>query len=209
MPLLTEIKPVKSLFRVVLDDGSSLFLLPDIMYSRSLKEGNSYEESVIASIIEENSEMLCFQALLKILRTRMHSSGELKRKLAAKKFSYSVIDKTITKAIESGVTNNDRAAEFYRNELISKGYGSYKIRDSMKKKGFDQAEIEKFTSESSEENLEEESENARRIFDKKLAFLQKDKCLTYHKIKEKLFRFMQSKGYPTETILTLMKDFSE
>jgi len=205
---IKKIEEIKSLFRVTLSNGSSFFLLPDILYGRSLKEGGIYDEATLNSAMEENSTKLCFDAMLKILRTRMNSTGELRKKLALKKFNYSIIDKTICRAVETGITNDEATAQFYKNELLAKGYGSYRIRDAMMKKGFSKDIIESFTSKSSD-NSEEETENARRIFERKLASIKKDKSILKHKLKEKLYRFMQSKGYASETILSLMKDFSE
>lgn len=196
------------MFRIYLTNGSSYLLLPDIVYGRSLKEGGTYEEDYLNLLIEENYEILCFNALLKILRTRMHSTAELKKKLFFKKFKASTIDKTIKKAQESGVINDEVTAECYKNELLAKGYGPLKIKEAFIRKGFTREFIDNILSYENNDS-EMEIENARKIFDKKLSFLQKDKSLQKHKIKEKLFRFMQSKGYSNDTIFSLMKDFSE
>jgi len=205
---IEKIGQVKSLLKVTFDNGSSLLFLPDIVYGRSLKEGNSYEESVINALIAQNDESLCFQSLLKILKTRMHSTGELRRKLAAKKFNFSLIEHAIQKALETGVTRDENAAECYKNELSAKGYGSFRIRDAMRRKGFSEDIIDNFITTDTSAS-DEENENAKRIFEKKLASLKKDKSLLKHKLREKLFRFMQSKGYSSETILSLIKDFSD
>lgn len=205
---IKKIEECKSLFKIHLSDGSSHLLLPDIVYGKSLNEGRAYEESYLDSIIDENNEILCFNALLKILQNRMHSTAELRRKLFLKKYKPSVIDKAIKKAIESGVSSDEIAAECYKNELLAKGYGSLRIKAAFLRKGFSRDVIADAIPEDDKQS-DSEKENARKIFDKKLSFLLKDKTLQKQKLKEKLFRFMQGKGYSGDIIFSLIKEFVE
>ena len=205
---IKKIEQSKSLFRITLSTGHSFLLLPDIVYGRSLKEGGSYDKNYLNSLIDENDELFCFNALLKILRTRIHSTAELRRKLSLKKFRSSIIEKTILKAVATGVTNDEIAAQCYKNDLLAKGYGSLRIKEAFLRKGFSREIIENSVSEDNQES-DTEKDNARDVFNKKLSILSKDKTLQKHKIKEKLFRFMQSKGYSNDTIFSLLKNFSE
>lgn len=205
---IEKIEKNKDLYRISLSTGDSFLLLPDIVYGRSLKEKGSYERSYLDSIVEENDKLLCFNALLKILRTRMHSTAELKRKLSLKKFKNSIIEKTIRKAVEAGVTNDIIAAQCYENELAVKGYGSLRIKDAFLRKGFSKEIIEEIVTKDNK-GTDIEKENARKIFERKLASLLKDKTLQRQKLKEKIFRFMQGKGYSNDIIFSLMKDFKE
>ncbi|MEI6056694.1 MAG: regulatory protein RecX [Lentisphaerota bacterium] len=205
---IEKIEKNKSLFQISLSSGDSFLFLPDIVYGRSLKEGGSYERSYLDSLREDNDELLCFDALLRILRIRLHSTAELKKKLSLKKFKNSIIEKAILKAMETGLTNDNVSAQSYKNELVAKGYGSLRIKESFRRKGFPKEIIEDLISEDSKESYNER-ENARKLFDKKLSFLQRDKSLQKQKLKEKIFRFMQGKGYSNDIIFSLMKDFKE
>lgn len=205
---IEKIEKNKALFQINLSTGDSFLLLPDIVYGRSLKEGGSYEISYLNSLREYNDELLCFDALLRILRIRLHSTAELKKKLSLKKFKSSTIEKAIMKAVETGLTNDNISAQSYKNELSAKGYGSLRIKEAFRRKGFSKEVIEDFISEDNKES-DNEKENARNIFDKKISFLLKNKNLQKQKIKEKIFRFMQGKGYSNDIIFSLMKDFIE
>ncbi len=203
-----SIKNANSFFKIILSNGQSFLLLPDIVYGRSLKEGSIYEKNYLDMLTEENEELLCFNALLKIVGSRLHSTAEIRRKLSLKRFKSTVIEKTILKAVESGVTDDKVAAQCYRNELVAKGYGSLRVKESFRRKGFSKSIIESMISEEDKESSSEK-ESARNVFCKKLSFLQKDKNLQKQKVKEKIFRFMQGRGYSNDIIFSLIKELME
>jgi len=204
--LINNLKKSKSFYYIKLSNGTVCKLLPEIISRYNIRDGIELDEEKFSAIVKENDNQLCFNELLKILNRRPHTVFEIKTKLFNKGFRSLEINNAIEKASDLKLLDDKNTAEIYVSELSNKGYGRLKIVQAMKQKGINADTIMELTSNLCQ--AEQEEEKASDIFYKKLNFLKKNKSLTEQKIKERLFRFMQSKGFSTDIIFTLLKKIS-
>ncbi len=203
---INNFKKEKSFYYIALSNGEAYKLLPDIVCSHNLRIGQVLDEEKLNSIVAENNNQACFNDLLKILNRRPHTTFEIKTKLLKKGFNSSQVNAAIEKASELKLLNDKNTAEIYISELSNRGYGKRKIEQAMKQKGISSDTILELTSELCQ--CEKEEEKASDIFYKKLNFLKRNKSLTEQKIKERLFRFMQAKGFSNDIIFGLLRKIS-
>lgn len=204
--IINSIKKSKSFYSITLSNGEGYKLLPEIVSSQNLREGMTIDGEKLSLVITENNNQSCFNELLKFLNRRPHTTFEIKTKLFKKGFKSLQINSAIEKASELKLLNDKNTAEIYISELLHKGYGKHKITQAMKQKGISNDTILELTSNLCKD--EQEKEKAYDIFYKKLNLLKKNKSLTEQKIKERLFRFMQGKGFSNDIIFTLLRKIS-
>ena len=79
---------------------------------------------------------------LRLLSRRQHTRWELMGKLKKRGLATQVIDAVLAECERLGYVDDDRSARSYARELQRKGYGRYRIRLAMKRKGLDDRLIE-------------------------------------------------------------------
>lgn len=204
--IINSLKKGKSFYFIMLSNGEAYKLLPETVSSHNIRDGMFLDEKKLNAIVMENDNQACFNEVLKTLNRRPHTTFEIKTKLLKKGFKSLAINTAIEKASELKILDDKNTAEIYISELSNKGYGKRKIVQSMKQKGIDPDTILELTSNLCQNGKEEEK--ARDIFYKKLNFLKRNKSLTEQKIKERLFRFMQGKGFSNDIIFGLLEKIS-
>lgn len=205
--VINNLKKERAFYSLTLSNGNTCRLLPEIISSYNLRDGISLDEEKFSAIINENNIQTCFNELLKILNRRPHTTFEIKTKLFKKGFKSLQINSAVEKASELKLLNDKNTAEIYISELSNRGYGRHKITQALKLKGINADMIQELVSDLCQN--EKEEEKAFDIFYRKLNFLKKNKSLTEEKIKERLFRFMQGKGFSNDIIFMLLKKTRE
>ena len=144
-----------------------------------------------------------FDTALRLLTRREHSKYEITQKLKQRGFSPEVIEKTISECERFDYISDERTARVLIRQMIRKGYGAKRIRLEMGMKRLRSNSIQRILSESVSEA--DEREGAEHILKKHIKKFERENDLK--KKKEKIYRFLYSRGFSQEIISQLMKKY--
>jgi len=139
---------------------------------------------------------------VRILANRDHSKYELKQKLRQRGFASKVIDTVMMKCERLNYINDHRTAQVYISQLKRKCFGKRYIRMALKKKRLSSTAIENFLLENYPEA--DEYENAAKLLEKKMETFEREKDLK--KRRDKMYRFLYSRGFNKDIIVNLMRN---
>ena len=140
---------------------------------------------------------------VRILTARDHSKYELVQKLKKRKYKNDIIDQVISACEHYNYINDERTARVYIKQLNKKGYGLKRIRYELGKKGLKGSHINSILSKSLSE--EDQRECARSVLQKHYKRFEKESDLL--KKKNKIYRFLYSRGFSEEIISEIIKKF--
>jgi regulatory protein len=139
---------------------------------------------------------------VRILTHRDHSKYELKQKLQRRSFENKVIETVIAECERLDYINDHRTAHLYILQLKRKCFGRRYIRMALKKKRLSGAVAENLLQENYPEA--DERKNAGKLLEKKSETFESEKNLK--KRREKMYRFLYSRGFSKDVISKLMRD---
>jgi regulatory protein len=139
---------------------------------------------------------------VRILSKRDHSKYELKQKLHQRGFASKVIDTVIAECERLDYINDLRTAHLYILQLKRKCFGRRYVRMALKKKRLSGAVAENLLLKNYPEA--DERENAGKILQKKEKTFEPEEDLK--KRKEKIYRFLCSRGFSKYVISELIRD---
>ena len=139
---------------------------------------------------------------LRILTRRDHSKYELEQKLKQRGIGDELIGIVISECERYGYIDDERTTQVYIRQLYKKGFGAKRIRYELSKKGLKGKRINCVIAECLTED--DERECAQRVFQKHHRRFEKEK--DYLKRKEKLYRFLYSRGFSEGIISELIKN---
>ena len=151
--------------------------------------------------METSHNHKAMNAAVRILANRDHSKYELKLKLQHRGFTRQDIDAVILKCERFGYIDDRRTARVYIKQLKRKCFGRRYIRQALKKKRLMGAAVEKILSE--DYPGEDEHPYARKLLDKKMKSFERE--TNAHKRKDKMYRFLHSRGFNPAVIRELVK----
>jgi regulatory protein len=128
---------------------------------------------------------------LRLLARREHTRAELERKLSPHAGSSEAVDVLISELRTKNQLSEARFAE-ERARQLSRKYGAARIRQDLKSKGVSEELIERVSSDG-------ELERARAILERKY----REPAATREE-KAKRMRFLQSRGFSSEVIFSLL-----
>jgi regulatory protein len=137
----------------------------------------------------------------RILTHRDHSKYELKQKLRQRGISSKVIETVVAACERFNYIDDRRTAHIYISQLKRKCFGKRYIQQALKKKRLSGAAIEKILSENYPEA--DEYEHAGRLLEKKMKTFERVADLK--KRREKMYRFLYSRGFSATVIRELAK----
>ena len=140
---------------------------------------------------------------VRLLTRRDHTSLEILQKLGQRGFGGSVIDRVLAECRSLDYIDDERTARIYIDQLVRRGFGFRRIRVELRKKGLTGERFESIINERRTEI--DEREIARKVMLKKMKSLEGVK--DPQKRKEKMYRFLYSRGFETTTISEVMRDF--
>ena len=129
-----------------------------------------------------------WQYSLDILNRRMKTEFELSQKLYDKGYQENEIKQTIIRLKEHGFLNDTTYAKLYAD--IKSKKGNYRIKQELHKKG-----VHKDTIIEAIENIEDELKRALPVGEKKWNTLNKKEDIEISEKKDKLVRFLNSRGF--------------
>ena len=142
---------------------------------------------------------------LALLARRRHSREEMWRKLADRGFEPEVVEKVLSECERLHYIDDETAADFFVAELVRKQYGLLRIKDAMKARGFDQELIDRMIEvhhlPEGEANLAVAATRK-----KKSTWLRET---NERKRKEKMIRFLRSRGFRPSTISAVLEEIEE
>ena len=140
---------------------------------------------------------------LRLLTRRDHSRYELSQKLRKRGTAGAIIDRVLSECERLNYLNDQRTAEVYIRQLKRK-YGVHRIRSELKKKGISEVIAQNLIAAQISEP--DELQRADRILKKKSAAFAREDDLK--KRREKMYRFLRSRGFPNAVIARLIHDIS-
>ncbi len=184
---------------VVEVDGTDEFLIrEEIVYKAGLRKNDELTEEELEGLIRQSSLIKIKEKALDLLSRRPHSSRELKTKLIKKGFDPVQIDSVIRELKEKRYLNDFEFAKLLAEEKIGKKKkGLNLVKKALIEKGIDRNIIDEILN--SYANNEILYENALISAGKKIASLDY-KNLTENELKNKVRRFLNSRGYDRDTI---------
>ncbi|NOQ18918.1 MAG: hypothetical protein GQ571_02995 [Desulfobacterales bacterium] len=138
----------------------------------------------------------------RILTHRDHSKYELKQKLQQRGFASKVIDTVIGECERLNYIDDPRTAHVYISQLKKKCFGKRYIRMALRKKRLSGAVIKKILLENYTEA--EEHENAGKLLKKKMKTFNREE--DSKKRRDKIYRFLYSRGFNKDVITDLIRD---
>src|SRR5437016_1958665 len=119
MPLVTRISPSKGRANrrsVFLDGGFALACNVNVVARFRLRVGQTLSDEQVGQIEQGEVRQEAFDAATRLIRSRLHSTAELRRKLLRKEFGEAVIDGVIADLTRMGYLDD---AEFAKAKAQS------------------------------------------------------------------------------------------
>ncbi len=179
---------------VVFDDGNIISLFGDIFLEHKLFNDSEISCDLYFKVIDLNDERIIINFAKKLLAVRLYSVKSLKNKLLKKNDNEKIVDKVISLFKEYGYLNDrEFARQFIKDRLINKKKGRLRIKYDLKNEGINTEIIDELLSSIEDDT---EIETAYKLAESKLRTAKKQDVL---KLKGKIFRFLQSRGFGRST----------
>ncbi|MCI6190736.1 MAG: recombination regulator RecX [Clostridium sp.] len=196
MGTITEIsvqKKNKNRCNIYIDNVFAFGVSNELIYKENLKIGMIIDEEKLKKIAYEENLINCKETALKIIERSYKTKKEMIKRLLEKGYALEEINETLKFLEEYNFINDESYAKAFINDR-TKTQGKQKIKYALKNKGVSDEIIEE---ELSKLDMEKEKENANILALKKYSILIKRESDKY-KLKEKIIRFLISRGYDYE-----------
>ena len=193
--LITKVevqKKQKNYFNLYTNDDIYLFsVTEETLLKFTISKNKEFSEAELNAIQSYDQKMRCINQAYRYLTRRPHLNAELKRKLLSKNYSNSIIERTLEYLNQKNYLNDNVFIKMFMNEQINlKKSGPLIIKKKLMEKGALSSSIDPILSEGYPEELQ--LENAAKLFQVKIKTIRDH---DQKKVKEKLFRFLQQKGF--------------
>lgn len=196
MGTITEIsvqKKNKNRCNIYIDNVFAFGVSNELIYKENLKVGMIVDEEKLKKIAYEENLINCKETALKIIERSYKTKKEMIKRLLEKGYALEEINETLKFLEEYNFINDESYTKAFINDR-TKTQGKQKIKYALKNKGVSDEIIEE---ELSKLDMEKEKENANILALKKYNILIKRESDKY-KLKEKIIRFLISRGYNYE-----------
>lgn len=196
MGSITEIsvqKKNKNRCNIYIDNVFAFGVSNELIYKENLKVGMMVDEEKLKKIAYEENLINCKETALKIIERSYKTKKEMIKRLLEKGYALEEINETLKFLEEYNFINDESYTKAFINDR-TKTQGKQKIKYALKNKGVSDEIIEE---ELSKLDMEKEKENANILALKKYNILIKRESDKY-KLKEKIIRFLISRGYNYE-----------
>ena len=196
MGSITEIsvqKKNKNRCNIYIDNVFAFGVSNELIYKENLKVGMIIDEEKLKKIAYEENLINCKETALKIIERSYKTKKEMIKRLLEKGYALEEVNETLKFLEEYNFINDESYTKAFINDR-TKTQGKQKIKYALKNKGVSDEIIEE---ELSKLDMEKEKENANILALKKYSILIKRESDKY-KLKEKIIRFLISRGYNYE-----------
>lgn len=177
-------------YYVKFDDDIVYLLQLETIVKHHLKVGSELNEEEFFDIKNESDKLTCFSVALKYISLRLKTEKQMKEYLQKKGFGEQSILLAIQKLKDYGYLNDDYFAKTL-TQTLSLNKGKRFIKQDLLKKGINYQKLDNYV-EDLDESLACKEVYQKWIKNKKLPLEIKDK--------EKLYRFLMSRGFEWDTI---------
>ena len=174
---------------------------PDIIAEYTIYEGKELQESEYETVLDRNLFRLAWESAMRMLSRRAHCEQDLRRKQIAKGVKSGTADNVLSECRRLNLIDDAKFAVDYIRELIEAGNGRQLIKIKLSRKGVPGEILEESLEKSFSDS--DESRAAETAFRKKLPSLKHEKNV--RKKKEKLYRYMISKGFGYDVISSFLE----
>ncbi len=196
MVVIEEIKRGKKSYTLVVNGETIKNVNIDVALSYSLQEGEMDGERY-KEFIKENARQNAKAYLYSMIARKSRTVKEARDRLYEKGFHKDAVEYAITTVSSYGYLNDEEYAKsFVENSARIKG--GYRLRRELQQKGIGEEDMIDALAEL-DENTEYES--AKALAKKYL----KGKNLEDEKVREKIFRYLVSRGYSYDTIKKVIR----
>ncbi len=183
--------------------GEEIKIHVDYLAEFDLEAGEEVDNSTVIFLKELSKKHEAKLKALNLLARRAHSKRELTIKLLQRKIEKEIIDQIIAELETSGFLNDAEFAKLYADEKISrKRSGPLKIKSELLKKGIEKEIIDETIAAIDRQTV---YENCKYLLEKKMKFIRET---DERKLRNKLYSYLNSKGYEAEIIYELLGDLS-
>lgn len=140
----------------------------------------------------------CRNVALDLLARREHSHRELVRKLSQRGFETEEIESALQRLVEDGLLSNERFAEAYVSQRVSKGYGPLRIRQELRERGLSDAEADVALAPWRDQWFDVAARQYKKRFG--------DEGVADVRDKARRMRYLQARGFGFEMINELISD---
>lgn len=198
-------KKRKDRYSLYHDDEFLIGVSAQSLIDHSIQKGTMLTPEIWKSLQQSEEVQGVKESLLRYLGRRDHSAAELQRKVAAKGYSPSVIDRVISELEEKGYINDMIFAEKFASDKAEfKQWGPNKIKAALFKKGVNASAAEKVVQNLSG-NLEHHQICVDLLRKRKQHFLREHDPM---KRKQKMYRYLAGKGYNSGNITRAIDQIS-
>lgn len=188
---------------VTFDDNSEQNLFADIFLEHKLFVGSELDDNKLLKIIEQNEERIVINYAKKILSNRLYSIKDIENKLLSKTNNTKIIKLVINKLIEYKYLDDEEyAKQFIKSRLLYKKKGKVKIKYDLLKQGVDLNIINRLLDEIDDES---ELKCALNLAKAKFDIIENSNYEDNSKLKAKIYRFLQSRGFSNKICLKVLK----
>lgn len=162
----------------------------ELIYKEGISKGSIIDKESLKEIVYKEEKLKAKSTALKVLERTLKTESEIREKLIAKGYDENITEETIEFLKSYNFINDESYVKLFVKEKL-KSKGKNKIKFDLQQKGIDSELISKAFLEISDdvENLK-----AKELCIKKYNILKKSTD-DERKIKEKLFRYLVSRGY--------------
>jgi regulatory protein len=201
---ITKIEPQKrkpDRKSIYVDEEFAFGVHEEIVLKFGLFEGKEITKDEKEKIVKAETKRSVKEAALNLLSYRMRTKKDLMTRLKRKGFDIEPINEAIKELETIGLVND---LEFARAWIRERGssYGSWRIKNELRKKGIAKNTIEKIL----EELKPDEFETAKNLIDK---WIRTHKYLPQDVLKRRLFAFLVRRGISYDTIKSLDQYIAE
>lgn len=204
MKITQIVKKDDSKVFVILDNDQTLVLSKDIVYQNALRKFDELSDNKISQLLEEEKKHNIKLKALSLLKRRIHSRKELFTKLKRHFSEARLIEECLSDLEEKKLLDDNHYAELFVQEKIRlKKWSKSKLKSELSLRGISKDIIEECLNKFFDSSLEKEK--AFELAEKKLKQIKlrtNDRKMIY----QKLYMFLQSKGYDYELISEVIND---
>lgn len=202
---ITSFRKKGRFFYVGIDKTGEIKFHPDIILEFCIYKDAAFSNSEWEEILYRNSYRQAWECILRLLSIRAHCERDLSNKLRQRKFNSKIISAVISECKRLEFIDDIKFAREYIRELLERGSGVKLIKSKLMQKGLPENVIDNEIQEMM--SGDDELEAAKIAYRKKSPSLKKE--TDPRKKKEKLYRYMFSKGFSYDIIKEIEAEYNE
>ncbi|MEW6701366.1 MAG: regulatory protein RecX [Bacteroidota bacterium] len=201
--IISALKQKGSNVVVCFDDGEFITLDYRTVIDNGLRKNDLIDETKKELLISESNFLKAKDSAFRFLSKRHHSAYELRTKLIKKKYPKEIIEIVLKDLADKNFLDDEQFARVYIEEkTIKKKFGVNKLKAELLKRGIDRKIIDKVLSNV---DFELSYEQALELAKRKSELLRR-KEIDKRKLKSKIFSFLSSRGFESETIMKVLNN---